>query len=80
MIKREKPQPKTAPPPPKREFDNNLEFTILQDCSAFALQELLQIYRIEAHSKGEMETRGNKLWGRFPEHLQEILAPLLNTK
>ena len=52
----------------------------MQDCSAFALQDLLQIYQIEAHGGGGAETRGNKLWRRFPEHLQEILAPLLHTK
>ncbi|XP_076443272.1 serine/threonine-protein kinase ATR-like isoform X2 [Babylonia areolata] len=51
----------------------------VQDCSAFALQELLQIYHIEAHSSGDAETRGNKLWRRLSEQ-QEILAPLLNTK
>ncbi|KAK7116236.1 hypothetical protein V1264_001954 [Littorina saxatilis] len=52
----------------------------VQDCASFALQELLQIYKMEAHNKGEPETRGNKLWCRFSEQSQEILAPLLNTK
>ncbi|KAL8622805.1 hypothetical protein ACOMHN_026926 [Nucella lapillus] len=51
----------------------------VQDCSAFALQELLQIYHIEAPSGTDSETRGNKLWRRLSEN-QEILAPLLNTK
>ncbi|XP_048255679.1 serine/threonine-protein kinase ATR-like isoform X1 [Haliotis rufescens] len=50
----------------------------VQDCSAFALQDLLQIYEI---SEGkESDKTPNKLWRRFPEHIQEILIPLLTSK
>ena len=52
----------------------------LKDCSAFALQSLLQVYRIEPMEIGLTECRGNKLWCRMSVQFQEILAPLLHTK
>ncbi|XP_025077039.1 serine/threonine-protein kinase ATR-like isoform X1 [Pomacea canaliculata] len=52
----------------------------IQDCSAFALQELLQIYKIVDRLQGEKDSRGAKLWKRFPEQLQEILIPLLTSR
>ncbi|XP_041373194.1 serine/threonine-protein kinase ATR-like [Gigantopelta aegis] len=53
-----------------------------QDCSAYALQELLQIYQISepAATKQDGDTRGTKLWRRFPENIQELLIPLLSSK
>ncbi|XP_059175094.1 serine/threonine-protein kinase ATR-like isoform X2 [Physella acuta] len=45
----------------------------IQDCAAFALQELLNIYKI--HQSGT-----NKLWTSFTEDMQEILIPLLSSK
>lgn len=53
---------------------------MLKDCSAFALQELLQIYKIVDRLQGEKDSRGAKLWKRFPEQLQEILIPLLTSR
>lgn len=53
--------------------------TRVQDCASLALQDLLQIYNIS--DKGdEKEGQGSKLWKRFPEHVQEILQPLLSSK
>ncbi|KAL4227217.1 hypothetical protein ACF0H5_012662 [Mactra antiquata] len=49
----------------------------IQDCSAFALQELLSIYNI---SETEEDGQSKKLWNEFPEHIQEILIPLLSSK
>ncbi|KAK6188750.1 hypothetical protein SNE40_004864 [Patella caerulea] len=49
-----------------------------QDCSAFALQELIQEYEIAVQK--ETEISPGKLWKRFPVHVQEILNPLLNSK
>lgn len=55
-------------------------WNLLKDCSAFALQELLQIYKIVDRLQGEKDSRGAKLWKRFPEQLQEILIPLLTSR
>nr|KAG5699555.1 hypothetical protein BaRGS_033751 [Batillaria attramentaria] len=52
----------------------------VQDCAAFALQELLQIYKIHEKREGEFETPGAKLWKRFPEQFQQILHSLFNTR
>ncbi|XP_030832739.1 serine/threonine-protein kinase ATR-like [Strongylocentrotus purpuratus] len=48
-----------------------------QDCSAYAIQEMLQIFECRGVSK---DGPGRQLWQRFPEHIQEILSPLQNTK
>ncbi|XP_022100883.1 serine/threonine-protein kinase ATR-like [Acanthaster planci] len=48
-----------------------------QDCSAYAIQELLQIYECRESPK---ESSGRQLWRRFPAHIQEILLPLLDAK
>nr|XP_034325117.1 serine/threonine-protein kinase ATR isoform X2 [Crassostrea gigas] len=50
----------------------------MQDCAAYALQELLKIYHISKPSDDD-KTSG-KLWTRFPEHVQQILVPLLSSK
>ena len=50
----------------------------IQDCSSYALQELLSIYRITDSSAPDEP--GGKLWKRFPEHIQEILTPLITSK
>lgn len=49
----------------------------IQDCSAYALQELLTIYKISETSEDESS---KKLWNDFPEHVQEILIPFLTSK
>ncbi|XP_041465563.1 serine/threonine-protein kinase ATR-like [Lytechinus variegatus] len=48
-----------------------------QDCSAYAIQEMLQIFECRNVSK---DGPGRQLWQRFPEHIQEILSPLQTTK
>ncbi|XP_033108232.1 serine/threonine-protein kinase ATR-like isoform X2 [Anneissia japonica] len=53
------------------------EDTRAQDCSAYAIQELLQIYNCH---ESKIDNPGGKLWKMFPEHIQEILLPLLHTK
>nr|XP_022332154.1 serine/threonine-protein kinase ATR-like isoform X2 [Crassostrea virginica] len=50
----------------------------IQDCAAYALQELLKIYHISEPSDGDAPS--GQLWGRFPEHVQQILVPLLSSK
>ncbi|XP_062573409.1 serine/threonine-protein kinase ATR-like [Saccostrea cucullata] len=50
----------------------------IQDCAAYALQELLKIYHISEASDSD-KTSG-RLWDRFPEHAQQILVPLLSSK
>ncbi|XP_064607735.1 serine/threonine-protein kinase ATR-like [Liolophura sinensis] len=50
----------------------------VQNCSALALQELLQIYNIGVDK--EPGSSGHKLWRRFPEQTQEILLPLLSSR
>ncbi|XP_071844608.1 serine/threonine-protein kinase ATR-like isoform X2 [Apostichopus japonicus] len=51
--------------------------TRAQDCSAYAIQEMLQVY--QCGSK-ESTSSGQQLWQKFPQHIQEILTPLLHTK
>ncbi|XP_071509803.1 serine/threonine-protein kinase ATR-like [Diadema antillarum] len=48
-----------------------------QDCSAYAIQEMLQIFQCRDVSK---VGPGQQLWQRFPEHIQEILLPHQHTK
>ncbi|CAH2247104.1 serine threonine- kinase atr isoform X1 [Pelobates cultripes] len=48
-----------------------------QDSAAYAIQELLSIYECR---DGRADCPGRRLWRRFPEHVQEILEPHLNTR
>uniref|UniRef100_A0A8D0L7T3 non-specific serine/threonine protein kinase n=1 Tax=Sphenodon punctatus TaxID=8508 RepID=A0A8D0L7T3_SPHPU len=48
-----------------------------QDSAAYAIQELLSIYDCR---KTNIDCPGSRLWERFPEHVQEILEPHLNTR
>ncbi|XP_044146292.1 serine/threonine-protein kinase ATR isoform X2 [Bufo gargarizans] len=48
-----------------------------QDSAAYAIQELLSIYECR---EGRSDCPGRRLWRRFPEHVQEILEPHLNTR
>ncbi|KAJ8029668.1 Serine/threonine-protein kinase ATR [Holothuria leucospilota] len=50
--------------------------TRAQDCSAYAIQEMLQIYECS----NSPSSSGHQLWQKFPQHIQEILTPLLYTK
>ncbi|XP_023240203.1 serine/threonine-protein kinase ATR-like [Centruroides sculpturatus] len=49
-----------------------------QDCSSYAIQELLQIY--QCNDISNPPSSGNNLWKRFPIDVQEILSPLLRSK
>ncbi|XP_072111125.1 serine/threonine-protein kinase ATR isoform X1 [Mobula birostris] len=48
-----------------------------QDSAAYAIQELLQLYNCK---EGKTDCPGRRLWRSFPEHVQEILEPHLNTR
>ncbi|OCT80913.1 hypothetical protein XELAEV_18027725mg [Xenopus laevis] len=48
-----------------------------QDSAAYAIQELLSIFECK---EGRTDCPGRRLWRRFPEHVQEILEPHLNTR
>uniref|UniRef100_A0AAR2KSQ3 Serine/threonine-protein kinase ATR n=1 Tax=Pygocentrus nattereri TaxID=42514 RepID=A0AAR2KSQ3_PYGNA len=48
-----------------------------QDAAAYAMQELLSIF--ECH-EGRTDSPGRRLWRRFPEQIQEILEPHLNSR
>ncbi|XP_029472916.1 serine/threonine-protein kinase ATR isoform X2 [Rhinatrema bivittatum] len=48
-----------------------------QDSAAYAVQELLSIYECRERKS---DCPGRRLWRRFPEHVQEILEPHLNTR
>ncbi|XP_067399504.1 serine/threonine-protein kinase ATR [Emydura macquarii macquarii] len=48
-----------------------------QDSAAYAIQELLSIYDCR---ETNTDCPGSRLWRRFPEHVQEILEPHLNTR
>ncbi|RUS83841.1 hypothetical protein EGW08_008382 [Elysia chlorotica] len=52
----------------------------VQDCAAFALQELLQIYEISGQREDQGLNSTSRLWQKFPEQTQEILVPLINSK
>ncbi|GAB1608793.1 serine/threonine-protein kinase ATR-like [Argonauta hians] len=56
--------------------------TRVQDCAALALQDLMQIYKISNKPEENCGrvSRSRSLWNRFPEHVQEILQPLLSSK
>ncbi|CAG5123040.1 unnamed protein product, partial [Candidula unifasciata] len=51
----------------------------VQDSASFALQELLQIYKIREPGDNQSAKSKGKLWDRFPDQTQEILIPLLNS-
>nr|XP_061780459.1 serine/threonine-protein kinase ATR-like [Nerophis lumbriciformis] len=48
-----------------------------QDSAAYAIQELLSIFECR---EGRQDSAGRRLWRRFPEHVQEILEPHLNSR
>ncbi|KAM9708676.1 serine/threonine-protein kinase ATR isoform 1-T1 [Menidia menidia] len=48
-----------------------------QDSSAYAIQELLSIFECR---EGRNDSPGRRLWRRFPEQIQEILEPHLNSR
>uniref|UniRef100_A0A3B4UCT7 Serine/threonine-protein kinase ATR n=1 Tax=Seriola dumerili TaxID=41447 RepID=A0A3B4UCT7_SERDU len=48
-----------------------------QDSSAYAIQELLSIFECR---EGRTDSPGRRLWRRFPEQIQEILEPHLNSR
>nr|XP_020472290.1 serine/threonine-protein kinase ATR isoform X1 [Monopterus albus] len=48
-----------------------------QDSAAYAIQELLSIFECR---EGRSDSPGRRLWRRFPEQIQEILEPHLNSR
>ncbi|XP_077477545.1 serine/threonine-protein kinase ATR [Stigmatopora argus] len=48
-----------------------------QDSAAYAMQELLSIFQCR---EGRVDSTGRRLWRRFPEQVQEILEPHLNSR
>ncbi|XP_055785850.1 serine/threonine-protein kinase ATR isoform X2 [Salvelinus fontinalis] len=48
-----------------------------QDSAAYAMQELLSIFECR---EGRSDSPGRRLWRRFPEQVQEILEPHLNSR
>ncbi|KAM4625275.1 serine/threonine-protein kinase ATR [Polymixia lowei] len=48
-----------------------------QDSAAYAMQELLSIFQCR---EGRTDSPGRRLWRRFPEQIQEILEPHLNSR
>ncbi|MGH0119838.1 UNVERIFIED_CONTAM: hypothetical protein FKN15_043271 [Acipenser sinensis] len=48
-----------------------------QDSAAYAMQELLAMFECR---EGRSDCPGRRLWRRFPEHVQEILEPHLNSR
>ncbi|XP_056281623.1 serine/threonine-protein kinase ATR isoform X2 [Pseudoliparis swirei] len=48
-----------------------------QDSAAYAIQELLSIFECR---EGQSDSPGRRLWRRFPEQIQEILEPHLNSR
>ncbi|XP_044022250.1 serine/threonine-protein kinase ATR [Siniperca chuatsi] len=48
-----------------------------QDSAAYAIQELLSIFECR---EGRTDSPGRRLWRRFPEQVQEILEPHLNSR
>ena len=51
---------------------------VFQDCVAFSIQQLIQIYDITTDPGSQ--TAGGKLWRRFSEEVQEIMLPLMHSK
>ncbi|XP_072524827.1 serine/threonine-protein kinase ATR [Salminus brasiliensis] len=48
-----------------------------QDAVAYAMQELLSVFECR---EGRTDSPGRRLWRRFPEQVQEILEPHLNSR
>ncbi|XP_034530392.1 serine/threonine-protein kinase ATR [Notolabrus celidotus] len=48
-----------------------------QDSAAYAIQELLSIFECR---EARTDSPGRRLWRRFPEQIQEILEPHLNSR
>ncbi|XP_057715300.1 serine/threonine-protein kinase ATR [Corythoichthys intestinalis] len=48
-----------------------------QDSAAYAMQELLSIFQCR---EGRLDSPGRRLWRKFPEYVQEILEPHLNSR
>ncbi|TST47705.1 Serine/threonine-protein kinase ATR [Bagarius yarrelli] len=48
-----------------------------QDAAAYAMQELLSLFECR---EGRTDSPGRRLWRRFPEQVQEILEPHLNSR
>ncbi|KAK0130626.1 Serine/threonine-protein kinase atr [Merluccius polli] len=48
-----------------------------QDSAAYAMQELLSVFECR---EGRTDSPGRRLWRRFPEQVQEILEPHLNSR
>ncbi|KAJ8357162.1 hypothetical protein SKAU_G00199560 [Synaphobranchus kaupii] len=48
-----------------------------QDSAAYAVQELLSVFECR---EGRTDSPGRRLWRRFPEQVQEILEPHLNSR
>uniref|UniRef100_A0A8B9RAG0 Serine/threonine-protein kinase ATR n=1 Tax=Astyanax mexicanus TaxID=7994 RepID=A0A8B9RAG0_ASTMX len=48
-----------------------------QDAAAYAMQELLSVFECR---EGRTDSPGRRLWRRFPEQIQEILEPHLNSR
>ncbi|KAK2190032.1 hypothetical protein NP493_91g01005 [Ridgeia piscesae] len=51
-----------------------------QDCVAFAIQELIQIYGITNDDPVASGSEGSRLWQRFSEEVHEIMAPLMHSR
>ena len=51
----------------------------LQDCVAFAIQELLKLYEIRADS-GSSRSGRQQLWRRFTDDVHQILNPLMHSR
>uniref|UniRef100_UPI00358FE87A LOW QUALITY PROTEIN: serine/threonine-protein kinase ATR n=1 Tax=Myxine glutinosa TaxID=7769 RepID=UPI00358FE87A len=49
----------------------------VQDCAAYAMQELLHIYECK---DGSTKEQGNKLWTSLPDHVCEVLKPHLQAR
>ncbi|XP_030212900.1 serine/threonine-protein kinase ATR [Gadus morhua] len=48
-----------------------------QDSAAYGMQELLSVFKC---CEGRTDSPGRRLWKRFPEQVQEILEPHLNSR
>ncbi|XP_064474884.1 serine/threonine-protein kinase atr-like [Ornithodoros turicata] len=48
----------------------------VQDCSSYAIQEVLKVYRCSDSSSAS----GQSLWNRLPPEVQEIFGPMLHSR
>ncbi|KAM8833099.1 serine/threonine-protein kinase ATR [Synchiropus picturatus] len=60
-----------------RTFLANADDVRAQDSAAYAIQELLSIFQCR---EARTDSPGRRLWRRFPEQIQEILEPHLNSR